>query len=43
MKGKEKEREMAELEKGEDDPTEAAWHDDEKLIREYIREKLAAG
>ena len=36
------EEEMKEMEKGEDDPTEAAWHDDEKLIREYVRLKLLA-
>lgn len=36
------EKEMEEMEAGEDDPTEAAWHDDTKLIREYIREKLLA-
>ena len=34
------EEEMKEMEKGEDDPTEAAWHDSEKLIREYVRLKL---
>ena len=34
--------EMEEMEKGEDDPTEATWHDDEKLIREYVRLKLLA-
>ena len=36
------EQEMEEMEQGEDDPTEAAWHDDEKLIREYVRLKLLA-
>ena len=36
------EQEMEEMEKGEDDPTEAAWHDNEKLIREYVRLKLLA-
>lgn len=36
------EEEMEEMEKGEDDPTEATWHDNEKLIREYVREKLLA-
>jgi hypothetical protein len=33
---------MEEMEAGEDDPTEATWHDNEKLIREYVREKLLA-
>jgi len=36
------EEEMEEMEQGEDDPTEATWHDNEKLIREYVREKLLA-
>ena len=36
------EQEMEEMEQGEDDPTEAAWHDNEKLIREFVREKLLA-
>ena len=36
------EAEAEEAEKGEDDPTEAAWHDNEKLLREFIREKLLA-
>lgn len=34
------EEEAEEAEEGEDDPTEAAWHDDERLLREYIRAKL---
>lgn len=39
---KDPEQEMEEMEKGEDDPTEGAWHDPDKLIREYVREKLLA-
>jgi len=37
---KDPEAEAEEAEKGEDDPTEAVWHDNEKLLREFIREKL---
>jgi len=39
---KDPEAEAEEAEKGEDDPTEAVWHDNEKLLREFIREKLLA-